>query len=236
MLITINGEKILVVGDLHLGYDEAMRDAGYLIPGDLYKQIIMNFDKIFDKIDKVEKIILLGDVKHYFGKIAREEWEEVTRLTAYLKKRSKELIIIKGNHDKLIEPVAEKANVRIFDYYILNNFCFVHGDNNFKENKEIWGKKIDYIVMGHAHPAVIISDNIKTEKYKCFLIGNYKGKKIIIVPSFFPLKEGSDIRETDIPEKWRFKADKFEVKIVGEDLEVLEFGRLGNIKNNSLRS
>jgi uncharacterized protein len=103
----------------------------------------------------------------------------------------------------------------------------VHGNRDFPEIHE---KRVKVWVMGHAHPAVKLSDGVKAEKYKCFLEGRFKGKKIIILPSFFPLVEGSDPREIYTGLAWNFKIEKFKVRAVGESLEVLDFGELRKIK------
>ncbi len=85
------------------------------------------------------------------------------------------------------------------------------------------------IVAGHRHPAVVLGDRYKTERYKCFLVGKYKKKKIIVLPSFFPFVEGSEISEIEdnrmfIPEK---NLREFEAYVVGE--EVYCFGKVGEI-------
>ena len=78
---------------------------------------------------------------------------------------------------------------------------------------------IKYWIFGHGHPAVKITDGVKIEKYKCFLSGKFKGREIIIVPSFFEYSEGSDPRENDLGMAWKFDLEKFNVWAVGEDLE-----------------
>ena len=73
---------------------------------------------------------------------------------------------------------------------------------------------------------------MKEEKYKCFLVGKWKNKEIIILPSFFPLIEGSDvsIENTNLDEKFNFNLKNFEVYIpVPDSFEVLDFGKLGGV-------
>ena len=90
--------------------------------------------------------------------------------------------------------------------------------------------------MGHIHPSVILSDkqNIKREKYKCFLIGKFKSKEVIILPSFLNIAEGMTINEYDsgyedffsiIPKK---SLMNFKVYIIGED-EVYGFGKIKDL-------
>lgn len=219
-------EKILVIGDLHLGYEEFLNRSGVFVSRQMFEEMIAYLDNVFAKTGKVDKVVLLGDVKHDFGKIMKQELNDVLGLFDYLEKKSRKIIVVKGNHDKIIEPIVMKRSARIEDFYIYDEFCFLHGDRDFSQ---IYDKKIKYWIMGHGHPAVKISDGIKIEKYKCFLIGKFKEKEVIILPSFFSLMAGSDPRENDLGLAWKFGLGKFKVWVVGENLEVLNFGQLGKI-------
>ena len=57
--------------------------------------------------------------------------------------------------------------------------------------------------MGHLHPSVILSDKqkIKREKYKCFLVGIYKKKEVIILPSFIGSVKGTSMNEQGYMDK-----------------------------------
>lgn len=219
--------SILIMGDLHLGYDGSLRESGYSIQSNLYKDTIDEVDKIISSLgERVKTIVLLGDLKHEFGSILKEEWKEVLNFLDYLEKHCKKIIILKGNHDVIIEPIIRKKNIEINEYFVINNYCFLHGDKNYDE---IYEQDIKYWIVGHGHPAITLYDGVKKEKYKCFLVGNYKGKNIIILPSFFPLNEGSDPRDYALGLYWNFDLQKFNVKIVGEDLEVIDFGLLRSL-------
>ena len=225
------GKKILVVGDLHLGYEEVLNESGVFVTREMFKDMIEYLDKVFDKVGKVEYVILLGDVKHDFGRILRQERNDLLMLFKYLEKKLDkvgEIVIVKGNHDKIVEPIANSAGIRVVDYFIFGECCFVHGD---KKYEEMYDKNIKIWIMGHGHPAVKVGDRVRVEKYKCFLVGNFKGREVIIVPSFFEYGEGSDPRENDLRMVWNFDYDRFDVKVVGveSDLEVMDFGKLGKL-------
>jgi len=177
-------KKVLVIGDLHLGYEGSMRESGYMIPSGLYKQMIEDLGLIFERVGTVEKVILLGDVKHGFGRYAENEWKEIGEVMNYLRRKAKEVIVVKGNHDAIIDSMIEKLDkVELVDYYLWGGIAFLHGDRDFPEIHEgdvkVW-------VMGHGHPAIVLEEDVgvKKEKYKCFLDGKFKGKDVIVVPSF----------------------------------------------------
>ena len=171
---------------------------------------------------EVDEVILLGDLKHEFGSILYEEWEEVLNLIDILLKKVKDIKIIKGNHDVIINPITKKKNIEALDYYIDGEVVFLHGDKDFKE---IHDDKIKTWVIGHGHPAITLGDGIKKEKYKCFLDGFYKKKRIIVVPSFFPIIEGTDPRDYDLGFAWPFNLNKFKIKIIGDKGKIFDFGR-----------
>lgn len=229
------GEKrgILAVGDLHIGYEEVLNQSGVFISQEMFKDMTSYFDKVITNIDhfegKVDYVVLLGDVKHDFGRILRQEWKEIMGLFDYFESKLNtggKIMIVKGNHDKILEYLVEKKKgVALRDFFIVGEICFVHGDRGFEDMLD---SDVKCWIMGHGHPAVKLSDGVKMEKYKCFLTGKYEGKEIIIVPSFLEYSEGSDPRENDLGLAWNFDLERFHVKIVGADgnLEVLDFGIL----------
>ena len=227
-LVIEEDKKIkLIIGDLHLGYEASLNATGVFVTRTLIQDAMKDFELIFNKIGKVEEIILLGDVKHTFGSILKEEWKETDKVISYLKEKSKKIVVIKGNHDQLTDIIGKKIGFDVVDYYESGEFIFIHGDRDFEE---IWGRKTSTVVMGHMHPAITITDSVKKEKYTCFLKGNYKGKEIIILPSFISANEGTDPRDYPTVLPWNLNLSNFEVCIVGGDLEVLRFGKLRNIK------
>ena len=228
LLLEGEKEKVLVVGDLHLGYEEALNRSGVFVSRQMFDEIISDFNAIFGEVGKVDKIIILGDIKHDFGGISRQEWGDVTRFINYIKPFSEEIIIIRGNHDTILEPIVKKIGLKLKDCYIWKEFCFLHGDRNFDK---IWEEKIKWLVVGHGHPAIKLREGSKMEKYKCFLVGKFKGKMVIVVPSFIEYYAGSDPREGEVVLAWDVNFSNFGVKIVGENLEVLDFGKLRDIKS-----
>ena len=145
----------------------------------------------------------------------------------YLKEKCKKVVVLKGNHDNYLENIATKEEILVLEYYIWKDYCFLHGDIKIKEME---GKGIRYWIMGHVHPAVTLRKGAKSERYKCFLKGKYKKKVVVILPSFFPLVEGSDVLDKELNVPWKFDVETFEVAVVGENLEVLNFGKLSKLR------
>jgi putative SbcD/Mre11-related phosphoesterase len=228
-------EKILVVGDLHLGYEGALRSRGLEVPIRQFEEMQEELEKTITHIrtryGKIEELIFLGDIKHHFNFLATEK-EDVKQLISFLRKRGIEenkVIFIRGNHER-----NDKSG-KYIDFYIVKDIAFIHGDRDFID---IYDKNVNMVVMGHIHPTVTLQDKMKvrSEKYKCFLAGRYKKKDFVIVPSFLGITEGVSLTEfvderghdfSIIPNKELEGFDVFAVSELGE--EALDFGKLGEL-------
>lgn len=224
-------QGILAVGDLHIGYDYQLQQSGVLLPENQVKDIIKELKSILNKLKtKIKKIIFIGDIKHSF-KFEYKEKSYFNEVLDFLKTKfkDKDIILIKGNHDTIDYSFSDKLQ----DYYIEDDLCFAHGDKLFPE---MFSKNIKTLVIGHIHPSVILSDkqNIKREKYKCFLTGKYKNKNIIILPSFLSTIQGQTINNLQddyedyfsiIPKK---SLMNFNVHIIGKN-KVYDFGKVRDI-------
>lgn len=226
LLVEEGRKKILVIGDLHLGYEEALNKVGVYVPRRLFQEVVEELESVFRKIGRVNQVMLLGDVKHTFGTVLIQERSDVLKLIDYLAEWASEIVLIKGNHDVVLAPIAQRRGLSVRDFHIIGAMAFLHGDRDFPE---IWKKEVKTWVVGHAHPAIVLDDGVKKEKYKCFLEGNWKRKKIIIVPSFAEHREGTDPRDFALHLAWNLDVGKFKVRVVGEKGEVLNFGALKDL-------
>jgi len=218
-------EKVLVINDLHIGYEEALHRKGILVPRFQLEQITKKLNLIFGKV-KPAKVIINGDLKHEFGKVLRQEWREVLEFLDYVLRRVPEVIIIKGNHDPIIKPIADKKGIAVMNEYMVGDSLIVHGDALV----ETTAKRV---IIGHEHPAITIREGSKWEKYKCFLKGTWKNKgkniELIAVPSFNPLLEGTDVLKEQLLSPFLEDIKSFEVYVVGEK-GVYYFGKIKELK------
>jgi len=222
--VFLRKEKILAIADLHLGFEQALAESGMFVPRGEYKEIINELKIILEQTGKLKEIIILGDLKHEFGTISGQEWAEVTGLLDFLAENCEKIVLVKGNHDTILEPIARKKNLQVVDWYVSGENFFMHGHKLFDECLD---KKIKRIFIGHKHPAIIIRKGAKQETYKCFLVGKWQEKEVIILPSFFPLTEGSDvfIEETGLALNLNLK--EFRVYAVGD--KVYDLGKARDV-------
>lgn len=254
--LAIYFDSVLVIADVHIGYEEDLNKQGVLVPRLQFEEMVKRMGRIFTalKDKKIERIIVNGDLKHEFGTISEQEWRNTLKFIDMLAKHCNEIILIKGNHDSILGPIARKRNVKVLDYVIIdlliksnnekslikksikkitkpaeNKILIAHGDKI--PNEEVL-KDIATIIIGHEHPAVSIKDGPRVESYKCFLKGKYKGRNLIVQPSFNPIIEGTDILRDQILSPFLHQTlGNFEVYAV-ED-KVYEFGKVKNIKTGN---
>ena len=243
-------DSTLVIADVHIGYEEALNKQGILIPRAQFEDMVKRMECIFDSLSskKIERIVVNGDLKHEFGTISEQEWRNTLKFIDLLAKHCNEVILIKGNHDSILGPIAKKREVKVLDYFVIesmkkhinernsilkktlkrikkqleNRTLIIHGDKI--PNKELL-KEASTIIIGHEHPAVSLKEGPRIEQYKCFLKGRYKGKNLIVMPSFNTVAEGTDVlRNKALSPFLRQDLDNFSVYIV-ED-KIYEFGKL----------
>jgi len=214
----------LIIGDIHLGQEENLQKQGILIPQNQYLQVLKTTIKIIEATNP-KIVIINGDLKHNFGNITGGEWDEISKYLKTIKKYAK-MIIIKGNHDLILKPILDKLKIDLVRFYLVGNIYVCHGDK-LPDNKEFSHSKT--IIIGHEHPAIKLRDGARLETYKCFLVGKYNKKNLIVMPSLNPLKEGSDIlnEKTLSPFIDEKKLKNFEVYIIGE--KIYDFGKLRNL-------
>lgn len=221
LALLINKET-LVLADIHIGYEEALNKQGLLVPRFQFKETEKRIKNILEKT-KPRKIIINGDLKHEFGTISETEWRHTLKILDLFK--DKEIILIKGNHDTILGPIANKKNLTIKDYYKINNMFICHGDK-ILDNINFSTSKI--IIIAHEHPAIVIGTKTRKETYKCFLKGHYKNKTLIVQPSLNLVTEGTNILKEKLLSPFLHQnLNNFNVYIVSD--KIYDFGKLSQL-------
>jgi uncharacterized protein len=227
--------KTLIIPDVHIGYEEALNKQGILIPRTQFKEIMKKIEyvikKTLGKHNEIKKIVIIGDLKHEFGKISETEWRQTLKFLDYLNKYCKNIILLKGNHDKILGPIANKRNLQVISSYEIENMMLIHGH----KLPIVFPSKIKTIIIGHEHSAVSLKEGPRVEKFKCFLKGKFKPKddkrtfNLIVLPSFNPIIEGTDVLKEKLLSPFLKKSNirEFEAFIVGD--KIYDFGKIKNL-------
>ena len=241
LALHIPKEKVLIISDVHIGYEEALNKQGILVPRMQFDLLLKRLENIFrligvSKKNKLAQFIINGDVKHEFGTISEQEWRQTLMFIDFISQYSDEIVLIKGNHDTTLGPLADKRNLSVVDEAVIDDVLVLHGDD-IPDHIDKTMKKTKTIIIGHEHPAIAFPQN-PLERYKCFLKGLWKRQRsrnaLIVMPSFFLFNEGTDVLKESLlsPFLKRNEIRSFEAYVVDttkhED-NVLFFGKLDGI-------
>jgi hypothetical protein len=155
LLIKKQKERVLVVADLHIGWEVKLAEQGIHVPSQTPKIL----EKIIQLIEncKPTGIIFLGDVKHAIAKVEMEEWRDIPDFFEAIAKRVSNIQIIQGNHDGNLEPLLPETTK------ILPPTGIVFGDVGLFHG-HTWPApellKCRNLITGHVHPTVAFRDPI----------------------------------------------------------------------------
>lgn len=227
LAIYLPDHETLVLSDPHMGFEESLNAQGVLVPRTHYKDLVDRLELIFSDIKKrkhhVRQVVITGDLKHEFGGIRRQEWKDVSRIVDYLLRRSEKLVLIKGNHDVQLGPIATRRGLELVKDVRLGDILIIHGD---QEPAALNG--VSTIIMGHEHPAIGLRHGRRVERFKCYLVGGYKRKTLIVQPSANLLTEGSDVLQEQTLSPLLSKGVRaFRAVVIDEKKrELLDFGAI----------
>lgn len=230
LALYLKDSKTLVLSDFHIGYEEALNKQGVMLPRLQFKKTRERLKGLFAQLRRnmmwISHIIINGDLKHEFGEISKQEWDETIKIFDLLQKHCKKITLLKGNHDTVLEPIANKRGLTVLENEQINNILVTHG------NKIPVNLNADIIIIAHEHPAVVISDKISGEKVKCFLKGKWNNKTLIVMPSFNLVIEGTNILSEKLLSPFlqnNRKFNDFECWAVPEFNKVMYFGKVKNL-------
>lgn len=222
--------RTVVVSDFHLGLEALMTTEGLYFPKFQLKEMKQDLQEILSNY-KPERLIINGDIKHEFSKATWKERQEVQNLIDFLSQKVKAINLVKGNHDNyLIYVVQDYDNLTLKEKFSFKDILFVHG-----HQEEIPHSK--YVILGHEHPALALKDKAGAkEKIRCFLYGEVNNKKLIVMPAFSKLAEGSPVNQIPSQEllsPWLKKVGVEDMKAVGVSKEggLFEFPEIRKINH-----
>ncbi|MBS3110936.1 metallophosphoesterase [Candidatus Woesearchaeota archaeon] len=234
----------LIISDVHIGFEEALNKQGMMVPRDHFPQLIARMEGIFARLQgrptnrkkakKLRQIIVNGDLKHEFGTISEQEWRHTLKFLDFLKGHCEKIILVRGNHDTILGPIARKRGIEVHDHFFIEGHgaLVCHGDK-LPSSELIQKSKM--IIIGHEHPSVALRSGSRVEKYKCFYVGQYQRRTLIVLPSLNLLTEGNALMHDDVLSPFlKQRLDDFEVFAV-ED-KVYRFGKLGRLRKKDFSS
>jgi len=181
--------KILVISDLHVGstYWSQNNDIAldwYHITSEIESELS---DMAIS--NKVDSIVLLGDIKNNIFKVVKDDWNLIPKLLHSLSAIC-QVYLIPGNHDSKIGLVTpENIHLMGVKGMVLGDILFTHGHTFPSELRS----NINKIIMGHIHPTFFRENSVLNgQKIWIFLkvkkdaiFSSSKGSlEIVMLPSY----------------------------------------------------
>jgi hypothetical protein len=154
LLLQRGSERVVVIGDLHIGWEVTLGQQGIHVPSQTSK-MLQRLTTIIEQ-KHPSRLILLGDVKHSVTGAELEEWRDVPEFFERLIKLVPSVQVIVGNHDGNLEPLTP-SNVELLSasgIALWNKFGLLHG--HAWPSPELLG--CETLILGHLHPAVTLRD------------------------------------------------------------------------------
>ena len=213
--------KTLILADVHVGMEEFIRRTGVLFPLNEKKELLKRLKNLIIEF-KPEKVVFLGDFLHHFQKVPYKVYETVRELNSLLKNH--EIIVIRGNHDIMLEYILkENTDFKILDYLLECNILMVHGDKTFDVDFEF-----NLLIMGHEHPVL----EINKQRFPSYLEIVQNDFEILVTPAFSNIASGVKINELESnfmsPYLKKVKKEDIFPIVIGE--EVLKFPDLSKLE------
>ena len=158
--------QTLIVSDLHLGKASHFRKHGMAMESGT--DDLEQLDILLSKY-KPKRLLILGDLFH---SEYNQEWEYFGTLRR--KYENIKFVLVRGNHDILIEHEYEKFDIQVETEPISENgFVFAHNFVMLKEN--------EFSISGHIHPGFVLHGKGRQSiTLPCF----YKKQNSLIMPAF----------------------------------------------------
>lgn len=148
--------RYLAISDLHIGFESQMSIRGINIDEQTFFDEIRKELADLINFNKIDAVILLGDLKNSIQTINKYEWQMIPQFFKFLSEVT-DIYLVPGNHDSNIRfLMPENVNIMGSKGMILDDTLFIHGHTM----PTIAKASIKRIVMGHIHPVFLRHNSV----------------------------------------------------------------------------
>jgi uncharacterized protein len=148
--------RYLAISDLHIGFESQMSTRGINIDEQTFFDEIRKELADLINFNKIDAVILLGDLKNSIQTINKYEWQMIPQFFNFLSEVT-DIYLVPGNHDSNIRfLMPENVNIMGSKGMILDDTLFIHGHTM----PTIAKASIKRIVMGHIHPVFLRHNSV----------------------------------------------------------------------------
>ena len=179
----------LLVSDLHLGLEKEMASKGFRLPPYSHK-MLDRINSIAEK-NRLDRIIVVGDVKHSIGKVQDIDWGILPWFFGTLLDIFRAVEVVPGNHDSLIAsllPSRVKLHPSTGTVIGERKKVGVAHGHSWPSQEVIASKTI---VMGHSHFRYEMRDKFGgRNKEAVWLFATYDVADLLVKAGHSPVKRG----------------------------------------------
>ena len=149
--LMIDSERIIALGDLHIGIEDTFSGSGVSFPN-AAAAMGLEIRRIYEE-NNANGIVFLGDVKHRLANLTKEDAGSFREFFGKLD--GIDVRIARGNHDAYLERILSGIGFKagIEKEIMLSDAALMHG--NALPSEEAVMK--DYIICGHGHIAAQVN-------------------------------------------------------------------------------
>ncbi len=166
----------LIVAELHLGLEFELRRKNHVFVPLQHKKIARQLNALL-KQTNAKRLIVLGDLKHDVSGFEREEQKMLSEFIDALE--CEQLILVKGNHDSLIEKKLFNPKLKIVP--ATGMVLEEEGKKIGLAHGHAWPShevlEADVLLLGHQHPGVKIIEKTGMHMQPVWLVGEIKASK-----------------------------------------------------------
>ena len=152
----IKKKRYMVISDLHIGFESYIYNRGITFDEEIFFEEIIRELSDLIKSNRVDAVILLGDLKSTVGSISKQEWHKIPQFLKLLSEIT-DIYFVPGNHDSNIRfLMPENINITSSKGMVLDDTLLIHG-HTIPTIARSYVKKI---VMGHIHPVFLRHNSV----------------------------------------------------------------------------
>jgi len=154
--LLLEERKILVITDLHIGWESSLASQGIHVPSQVDRLLSKTLAAL--EASEAEELLVLGDVKHTIAKAEFEEWRDIPFFFERILEKVTSISIVPGNHDGNLEALLpEEVKIYPSSGITIGDAAFFHG-HKFPSPEVLF--KCTRIITGHIHPKILLKDSL----------------------------------------------------------------------------
>ncbi|MDG7022441.1 MAG: metallophosphoesterase family protein [Nitrososphaerota archaeon] len=183
------GYATLLVSDLHLGLEKEMASKGFRIPP--YSQKMLDRMNAMAEKNSLNRVIVVGDVKHSIGKVQDIDWGIIPWFFGTLLDVFQSVEVVPGNHDGMLGTLLPgRVKLHSVEGTVIgerHKIGIAHGHS--WPSEEVISSRT--IVMGHSHFRYEMRDRFGSRRKEAvWLFARYDVAELLAKAGHPPSRRG----------------------------------------------